>query len=76
MAEQAGGPEQDHSIDLDVFAQEHGLTKEQVDELVSEHGLDRLKLKMAADGLKSSGQADNYPAPGQEWNGGAPRLMS
>lgn len=66
----------EHEIDLDLFAHEHGLTRDQVDALVKAHGKDRLKLKMAADGLSLGGDAEAHPAPGQEWNAGAPRLMS
>lgn len=76
MANEVDGAGDEHEIDLDVFAQEHGLTREQVDALVKEHGHDRLKLKMAADGLVLGGEAQSHPAPGQTWNAGAPRLMS
>ena len=42
----------EQGYDVDYFARKHGITKEQAEKLIKQHGSDRAKLDAAAAQLK------------------------
>jgi hypothetical protein len=62
----------DEPYEVDHFAQKHGLTPDQARELIAEHGNNRQKLDMAAEGLKLAGKTRG----GGDFNSNAPHLNS
>jgi hypothetical protein len=43
----------EQGYEVDYFARKHGITKEQAEKLIKQHGSDRAKLDAAAEQLKS-----------------------